>query len=455
VTRIAFSKNINAGKYAALLEQARRLGLVRAEVWQRFGSLAGVGVSDRKIRDCWMQAGRAFGVSANAWKETLRDALDNIKAAREAAKQKVRQSIRRHTSDPDKQKRLYTTLKGNAWVDDLYLVRMMRKYWHRGHNHTYNQIVVRADNYRTFINNGKAWVAIPGLDKGKRICVPLNTSVAPSGTLKVILRDGCVEIHYAIDIEARTDCGNRTIGVDKGYTEVLVDSDGEHHGTELGKMLSNESDRLKTTYQRRAKLRSIAKKSDPGKTARIEKNNLGRKKLDNHSKTTKQQVRDVVFKAVHVVVDKACVVAAEDLSSPFVSGKFEKNTNRRLAAWTKGVIAEALDSVSRRRGSSVVLVNAAYTSQTDSKTGCLIGIRKGDRFYRETGEVLQADENAALNVLARLSDSEIGRYTPYRQVKRILQDRTKRHRLGLLNQDTSCTHLVSTVSELPDLARNG
>jgi hypothetical protein len=101
VTSIAFSKNINAGKYAALLEQARRLGLVRAEVWQRFGSLAGVGVSDRKIRDCWMQAGRAFGVSANAWKETLRDALDNIKAAREAAKQKVRQSIRRHTSDPD------------------------------------------------------------------------------------------------------------------------------------------------------------------------------------------------------------------------------------------------------------------------------------------------------------------------------------------------------------------
>ncbi|MCP4117747.1 MAG: transposase, partial [Desulfobacteraceae bacterium] len=31
-TRIARSKNLNAGKYAALEEQARRLGTIRSEV---------------------------------------------------------------------------------------------------------------------------------------------------------------------------------------------------------------------------------------------------------------------------------------------------------------------------------------------------------------------------------------------------------------------------------------
>ena len=46
------------------------------------------------------------------------------------------------------------------------------------------------------------------------------------------------------------------------------------------------------------------------------------------------------------------------------SKSFGKNINRRLASWTKGVIAEALDSVSSRRGSTVVLVNPAYTSQS-------------------------------------------------------------------------------------------
>jgi hypothetical protein len=38
---------------------------------------------------------------------------------------------------------------------------------------------------------------------------------------------------------------------------------------------------------------------------------------------------------------------------------FGNNVNQRLAAETKGVIAEALDGVSSRRGSMIVLVNPA------------------------------------------------------------------------------------------------
>ena len=56
----------------------------------------------------------------------------------------------------------------------------------------------------------------------------------------------------------------------------------------------------------------------------------------------------------------------------------------------------------------------------DSTTGLLQGQRVGDTFYRATGDVLQADHNAALNVLARLADPETMRFTPYRGVKRLL-----------------------------------
>lgn len=454
-TRVAFSKGLNAGKYEALREQARRLGRIRSEVWQRYGSIAGVSAGAREVRDQWLHQGRTFNVLANAWKETLRDALDDIRAHREAAKRKVRQAIRRHTSDNDEQKRLYTLLKGNGWTDDPYLRRLMRKHLHRGHNHTDNQIVVRSDDYRSFQRNGCAWVAIPSLERGKRIHIPLNTTVAPTSTLRVILRDGHVEIHYTVDRSVMCDCGDRTIGVDKGYTEVLVDSDGDHHGTELGALLTAKSDKLKIKYRHRAKLRAIADKAGPAKADCIWENNLGRKKLDRQSRQAKQQIRDVVFKAVHAVVDKASTIAAEDLASPIVKRRFGKNMNRRLSSWTKGTIAEALQSVSHRRGSSVVLVNAAYTSQIDSLTGCFTGTRKADRFYRETGKAVQADANAALNVLARLSDPEIGRYTPHQHVKRVLQARTERHRLGLLNQDTSCSVGLSTVSELPLLANCG
>jgi len=86
----------------------------------------------------------------------------------------------------------------------------------------------------------------------------------------------------------------------------------------------------------------------------------------------------------------------------------------------------------------------------DSRYGILKGKRSGDSFYCFDGVVLQADENAAQNVLARLHDSEIDRWTPFQKVKSILLERTERLRLGLLNQDSSCiSKELSTESELP------
>jgi hypothetical protein len=77
VTRIAYSRGVSAGKYGLLVEQAGRLGRVRSLVWDRYGSITGVGVSDRQIRDGWMVDGiaRSLGVLANAGKETVRGQL--------------------------------------------------------------------------------------------------------------------------------------------------------------------------------------------------------------------------------------------------------------------------------------------------------------------------------------------------------------------------------------------
>jgi len=141
---------------------------------------------------------------------------------------------------------------------------------------------------------------------------------------------------------------------------------------------------------------------------------------------------------VHRVVDKAATVVAEDLTKTFTGRKpLGKNTNRRLAAWTKGVTAEALKNVSERRGSALVHVNAAYTSQTCHRCGSL-GNRAGDRFHCTwCGVVWQADVNAAINVLQRHGDPDITLHTPHRVVKQIVQARTDRHRTRLPVQDSS------------------
>jgi IS605 OrfB family transposase len=208
-------------------------------------------------------------------------------------------------------------------------------------------------------------------------------------------------------------------------------------------VLSHESDRLKLKYQRRHKLKAIAKKKPW-----VKKHNLGRKKLDRQAIKQQAVVKTIVHTAVNAVVDKADVIVCEDLTSPIAGKKFSKDVSRRLSSWTKGVIAKAIETVSHRRGSTVVHVNAAYTSQTDSRNGTLSGKRHADWFYCADGVVLQADVNAARNVLARLFDVEIHRWTPYQQVKAILLKRTECHRLKLLNQDSSCKPFgLSTESE--------
>jgi IS605 OrfB family transposase len=453
VTRVAYSRHLNSGKWAALTEQARRLGHVRSLVWQRYGSVAGAGLRDRTVRDRWMSDGTAdtFGVLANPWKETVRDAMADIAANREAAKVYVRRTTRRHAADDVERKRLFTLLKSDRWADDPYLRRQMRKHWSRGRNRTHNQIIVRADNYRTFtlFDGGEVWLAIPGLERGGRVAIPLNTTVAPSGTLRLILRGGRVEVHHQIDAadmpSSQRPSGSATVGVDKGYSEVLTDSDGNHYGTNLGALLTEQSDRLKERNRRRAKLRSIAnqaanqaaRRGDRAKADRIQRNNLGTLKRDRQATRWRARVRTETFTAVHAVVDKAATVVAEDLTKTFAGCKrLGKDMNRRLAAWTKGVTAEALKNVSERRGSALVLVNAAYTSQVDPGSGSL-AVRRGDRLHCASGVVWQADHAAAVNILQRHGDPDIALHTPHQRVKQILQERTDRQRIRLPIQDSS------------------
>lgn len=450
VTRIAYSKHLNTGKYGQLAEQARRLGLVRSLVWRTYGSVGGLVWSDRQIRDVWIADGTAqtLEVLANAWKETVRDAVADITANREAAKVPVRRAINQRTKDDRERKRLFVALKREAWADDPFLSRLMRKHWKRGRNRTHNQIVVRADQYKTYTlaQDGNIWLSVPGLERRQLVRIPLNTTVAPTGTLRLILRSGRVEVHYAVDTgtmkSSNRPVGTRTIGVDKGYTEVLTDADGQHHGQELGKLLTSESDHRKVKNARRAKLRSVAEKAeqggDTGKAQRIRGNNLGTLKRDRRSNAWQSRVRNITFQAVHAVADKAAVIVTEDLTKTFAGRKkLGKNTNRRLAAWTKGVTAEALQAVSARRGSAVRLVNAAYTSQVVPFTN-ILGIRKGDRLHcTSCGAVWHADHAGAINTLHRDGDPDITLFTPHARVKQLIQERADRQRSRLPDQDSS------------------
>ncbi len=362
------------------------------------------------------------------WRVTLSDALNDIKANREAAKEKVIRYIFRNVDDKDKPKELFKKLK-NDWVNDSYLRRLMRKYWKHGKNHTKDQIVLEPGSYKCFSHNNKNYLEVISLIRRKRIAIPIGTNFSITGQIRLILRDKRVEIHYTIDNTDGHVCGDKEIGIDKGYTEAFVDSEGDFYGKGLGEVLSKEPDYLKIKYQRRNKIKAVLGKleqKNPKKVKRIRKNNLGRKKLNRRSQLHQAKVKTIVFTAVNGVVDKAKIIVCEDLTKTFKSKNLGKNTNRRLSGWVKGLMAKAINIVASLRGSRVVQVNAAYTSQTCSKCGCL-GKRTGDTFHCASGcgAVMQADLNAAINVKARSDDKELHRWLPFQKVKQILLERCR------------------------------
>jgi len=408
VTRIAYSDDLNQAKYDALNEIAKRCGSIRTEVWRNYGSVGGLYARFRPVRQGWHDGKRIKNLPRRLWEPTLNDSLDDIKANREAAKEKVIRHIFKNIDDNEKRKELFKKLKNDSvWVNDDYVRRLMRKYWKHGKNHTFNQIVLDPGCYKCFQHNGKNYIKVISLVKCKRIAIPIGTNYPISGRIRLILRDGGVEIHYTIDNVDDRVCGSQKIGIDKGYTEAFVDTEGEFHGKGLGEILSKESDYLKKKYKRRNKIKAVLGKveqKNPKKAKRIIKKNLGRKKLNRRKHQHQARVKTIVFTATNRVVDKAKTIVCEDLTKTFRSkSNYGKNTNRRLSGWVKGLMAKAIDIVASRRGSRVVQVNAAYTSQMCSKCGC----------------------HAAINVKARLDDKEIHRWLPFHKVKQILLKRCR------------------------------
>ncbi|MDN0085628.1 hypothetical protein QU487_23715 [Crenobacter sp. SG2305] len=432
VTRILSAQTTSQPELRSI---CKAMALVRADVWRRYGGLGTVGKNAAAIRKditarCWYAQ---LPVDGTIRAETTKDVVNDLLTYKAAAVHKVRQAIARRTNDPDERKRLYALLKADQWLEDPYLHRNMRKHFRHGIAHCTNQFVVRSDKHSEQIVDGRLVVTIR-IARQYGAAIRLTTNSNGKGVdlrgcnLRIIVKDDQLEIHYATEKAAGRPCGTQEVGVDKGYSEALTDSDGVRHGERFGGVLTRYSDQQAATGKARNKLHALEKKHrEAGRTAkadRIRQHNLGRKKLNARRDRTQHHLRTIAYQAAHQVVDKAAVVASEDLTAPIKVKVQWRNYNRRMSGWAKSVLAQAIDEVCSQRGAVHVTVNAAYTSQMDSFTGLLEGRRVGDKFHRANGDVIQADFNAARNVKHRLHDPDIARFMPHREVLRILQSRS-------------------------------
>lgn len=429
VSRDLYSLPLSKRKYESLLELARRLGVLRTEFRHRFGGIPKK-LNDRKIRDEYLASGIEFNVPARIWKETLRDTLDDLNAYNEAGFKKV---IKKLYSRFGKQEalRLSKTIRNGEYLNNRYVHRLIRKNIKRSYNNCRNQIVLDNCTYTAFIKDDKAFIKICSLDKGKRIVIPLKTNRIPSGTIRLVVdrKSRKLRVIHTVKVygEHRSSQELGIVGIDKGYSEVLTDNLGNKYGKNLGIKLSELSEYVTNKYRGRNRMSALYKfsieRGNYKKARNILENNLGTKKVSKRKDVLKAEIKREINLASKEICSKAREITLEDLSHSFSYDKGAK-ANRNLSQWTRGLIDEALNKYAKRYGVPLIYVNAAYTSQTDCVDYSLSGVRRGDEFYRENGEVLDADVNAANNILTRRYDSEITLYHSPKKVKEILSRRS-------------------------------
>jgi transposase len=440
VTRIATVYEIESQCLEQLEEIALLCGILRSELWNKYGSLKSWGIDKFKIEKEFRvtHPPEKYGLTSKLYERTLYKCIDEIHTYQDAVKASVKDEIYRKTDSELERKYYFFLLPRRFWIDvetkrAKWLHSVIRKYFYRGHSNVRNQIVYNVGMYSIFENGKYSYIELASLERGKRLVLPLRGNPDISGEIKVIIQpDKRIEIHYPKKVEKIvppnrfTDC----VGIDRGFTEVYVTSDGEFLGTDFGLVISQEVEYRVERGRKRGKLHSLAQKDDKvgndTKAENIRKNNLGIVKLTRKKRKIEGRLKTLVFTATLQIFLKYGTVVYEDLTEPIKDKKGLKGkAAAKMSSWCKGLVADALKEVSVRLSGQAIAVNAAYTSQTDCRYGVLLGERKADSFHCFDGVVLQSDINAARNILARRDDAEITRYMKFTTVKSILLRRTE------------------------------
>ncbi len=429
---------------AELLSTMKKLGIVRSESYNKLGSVNHWKLDWKKaypeVRS--FRTPESLGLPSKLMEWTVSDVAKAITASQAGCTEAVIKKVYKRFSGKDNQKtrkELFKQLKTLAFLDNPLLHRLVRKEFQRGHSWVKNQIVYQQGGYSCKrLSRNTYQLELAGLKRGKRNRILVRSNRKIKGQIRLIYNQLLqrFEIHFSVDHgTVEIPANRRTVGVDKGYTEAFYDSDGQAHGKNLGKVATKKSDRICAKNRNKGKLWALHRKLekiDPAKSARILENNLTRKTENRRYRKNQSELTAIIGAASQSLFNgESLKVFAEDLTQPIRNKRQSKAMSRKLNSWMKGVMRDSLQKWANWTGSVVTEVQPSYTSQVDSVTGTLLGKRSGDTFTRFDGVVLQADHNAAKNILARGTDKEISRYMNKTEVQTVLLRRTARFLKGM------------------------
>jgi len=302
--------------------------------------------------------------------------------------------------------------------------------------------------YRPFLRSNDrhyrgAWIAITGVEKGRRIRLPLigrtlqhvqprrGSTEGPDLRIEIGERIVLRTVEYAEVVDRPRD---RIGGIDKGHDTLLTLSFGDPRhtsafGVGVGERVSTETIAAEEALGLRRRLvayeRSL-RNSDRDRAKRIRRNNLRSRRRTRSSRRVSRGFRDLVNGALNQLFREHSDLARLHVEGlDFLGRRRGHAFNRRLRRWLKGFLQSRLAYKAELNGVELNVVNAAYTSQTCPRCWFTSATnRRAQRFEcGSCGFTGSADAVAATNVLRRGSDPAIARFMPSGEVKQILEER--------------------------------
>jgi putative transposase len=203
------------------------------------------------------------------------------------------------------------------------------------------------------------------------------------GDPEIFEKDGELFIAFPFKVEPAEKLKQKLVlGVDLGVRVAAATSDG--------RLIQD-----KKFNGRKRKLRFLKR------TLQSKGTKSAKRKLKKLRKKERNINRNQVFLlAKEILKTDADTIALENLKG--IKAKKHKFQNKnRISQVPLAELREVLTYKAAHRGMTVMLVNPAWTSQTDSITGKIEGERRGRRFYSTGGLVYDSDLNAARNIAIR------------------------------------------------------
>ena len=221
-----------------------------------------------------------------------------------------------------------------------------------------------------FVRNGKIWIAL---------------------TFKVAVKPESIE--------------KLAVGIDLGFNRSVATSEGKLF---IDKEFSKQKRKLR--YLKR----ELQKKGT--KSARKHLKKI-RNKEANRNDAQSHKLANAIINST-----EANTLVLEDLTGlknpNNKKKKMSKSNNSKIGQVPFARLREILTYKAPIYGKTVILIDPKFTSQIDSRTGLKDGLRKGSRYYCSDGTILDADINAAHNIVKRskLPVSHCGNAMTYGQV---------------------------------------